>query len=109
MRGEVAKRGGGDALASLTTNDKEIDRNPHPPEGLGRDGPISLLFLLADAPASTRRLASIWSPSRSQQNDANLWDRTLVQARYGEALDVAFELVDDELLLRDHLFDYVPD
>ena len=28
--------------------DKEIARNPHPPEGLGRDGPISLLLLLAD-------------------------------------------------------------
>ncbi len=67
LRGEVAKRGGGDAVASLTTNDKEIARNPHPPKGLGRDGPTSLLFLLADALASTRRLASIWSPSRSQQ------------------------------------------
>ena len=51
-------------MASLTTNDKEIARNPHPPAGLGRNGPISLLFLLADALASTRRLASIWSPSR---------------------------------------------
>ena len=30
LRGEVAKRGGGDAEASLTTNDKEIARNPHP-------------------------------------------------------------------------------
>ena len=31
---------------STTTRDKEIARNPHPPEGLGRDGPISLLLLL---------------------------------------------------------------
>ena len=35
---------------STTTSDKEIARNPHPPEGLGRDGPISLLLLLADVP-----------------------------------------------------------
>ncbi len=35
---------------STTTRDKEIARNPHPPEGLGRDGPISLLLLLADVP-----------------------------------------------------------
>ena len=48
MRGEVAKRGGGDAGTSTTTRDKEIARNPHPTEGLGRDGPISLLILLAD-------------------------------------------------------------
>ncbi len=47
LRGEVAKRGGGDAGTSATTRDKEIARNPHPPEGLGRDGPISLLLLLA--------------------------------------------------------------
>ena len=39
MRGEVA-----------TKNDKEIARKPHPPEGLGRDGPISLLLLLDDVP-----------------------------------------------------------
>ena len=36
--------------ASAATNDKEIVRNPHPPAGLGRDGSISLLLLLADAP-----------------------------------------------------------
>jgi len=39
LRGEVAKRGGVDAGTSTTTRDKEIARNPHPPEGLGRDGP----------------------------------------------------------------------
>ena len=33
-------------MASSTTNDKEIARNPHPPKGLGRDGPITLLLLL---------------------------------------------------------------
>ena len=59
-------------VTSLTTNDKEIARNPHPPAGLGRDGPISSLLLLADVPASTRRSASIWSPSRSQQTLAYL-------------------------------------
>ncbi len=62
LRGEVAKRGGGDAGTSATTRDKEIARNPYPPEGLERDGPISLLLLLADVPASTRRRASIWAP-----------------------------------------------
>ena len=35
LRGEIAKRGGGDALASLTTNDKEIARNPIRPQGWG--------------------------------------------------------------------------
>ena len=39
LRGEVAKRGGVDAVVSATTNDKEIGRNPLPPDGLGRDGP----------------------------------------------------------------------
>ncbi len=48
MQDEVAKRGGGDAGASTTTKDKEIASNPDSPEGLGRDGPISLLLLLAD-------------------------------------------------------------
>ncbi len=48
MQGEVEKRGVGDAGTSATTKDKEIASNPHPPEGLGRDGPISLLLLLAD-------------------------------------------------------------
>ncbi len=52
---------------SATTRDKEIARNPHQPRGLGRDGPISLLLLLADVSTSTRRRASIWAPSRSQQ------------------------------------------
>ncbi len=60
LRGEVA------------TRDKEIARNPHPPEGLGRDGPIFLLLLLADVPTSTRRRASIWAPSRSQQTSPYL-------------------------------------
>ena len=73
LRGEVAKRGGGDTEASSTTNDKEIDRNPHPPKGLGRYGPISLLLLLADVSTSTRRRASIWSPSRSQHTSSYLW------------------------------------
>jgi len=48
LQGEVAKRGGGDAGTSATTKDKEIASNPYPPEGLGRDGPISLLLLFAD-------------------------------------------------------------
>ena len=72
LRGEVAKRGGVDAGTSTTTRDKEIARNPHPPEGLGRDGPIFLLLLLADVPALTRRRASIWAPSRSQQTSSYL-------------------------------------
>ena len=57
LRGEVEERGGGDAVASLTTNDKEIARNPHPPEGLGRDGPH--LFV-----APPRRWLRIDSSSR---------------------------------------------
>jgi len=48
LQGEVAKRGGGDAGTSATTKDKEIASTPYPPEGLGRDGPISLLLLFAD-------------------------------------------------------------
>ena len=64
-------------MASSTTNDKEIARNPHPPKGLGRDGPISLLLLLADVWASTRRRASIWSPSRSQHTSSYLWTGVL--------------------------------
>ncbi len=66
-----------DAVASSTTNDKEIARNPHTPKGLGRDGPISLLLLLADVWASTRRRASIWSPSRSQHTSSYLWQGVL--------------------------------
>ena len=61
-------------IRGATTNDKEIDRHPPPPKGLGRDGPISSLLLLADVPASTRRRASIWSPSRSQQTLPYLWN-----------------------------------
>ena len=62
LRGEVAKRGGGDAEASATTNDKEIARNPHPPKGLGRDGPISLLLLLADVSARVSRHRLVVAP-----------------------------------------------
>jgi len=61
LRGEVA-----------TTNHKGIARNPHPPEGLGRDGLSSLLLLLADVSTSPRRRASIWAPSRSQQSSLYL-------------------------------------
>ncbi len=64
-------------MASSTTNDQEIARNPHPPKGLGRDGPISLLLLLADVSTSTRRRASIWSPSRSQHTSSYLWQGVL--------------------------------
>ena len=59
-------------MASSTTNDKEIAHNPHPPKGLGRDGPISLLLLLADVSASTRRRTPIWSSSRTQQTSSYL-------------------------------------
>ncbi len=52
---------------STTTRDKEIARNPHSPEGLGRDGPISLLLLLAEVTTSTSRRATIRALSRSQQ------------------------------------------
>ena len=34
LRVEVAKRGGVDAVASATTNDKEIGRKAHAPKGL---------------------------------------------------------------------------
>ncbi len=44
------RRGRGDAGTSTTTRDKEIARNLHPSEVLGRDGPIPLLLLLADVP-----------------------------------------------------------
>ncbi len=57
LRGEVAKGGGGDAGTSTTTRDKEIARNPHPPEGLGRDG--AHLFV-----APPRRCLDIDSSSR---------------------------------------------
>ncbi len=46
---------------------KRSPATPIRPKGWGRDGPISLLLLLADVPASPRRRASIWAPSRSQQ------------------------------------------
>jgi hypothetical protein len=39
LRGKVEERGGVDAVASSTTNDKEIVRNPFSPGGLGPDGP----------------------------------------------------------------------
>ena len=39
LRGEVEERGGVDAGASSTTNDKEIVRKALAPEGLRRDGP----------------------------------------------------------------------
>ena len=39
LRGKVKERGGVDAVASSTTNDKEIVRNPFAPFGLGRDSP----------------------------------------------------------------------
>jgi hypothetical protein len=77
LPGEVAKRGGDDAVASPTTNDQDIARNPHPPAGLGRDGPISSLLLLADDHASTRRRALTRTPSRSQQTSPYLWTGVL--------------------------------
>ncbi len=57
LRDEVAKRGGGDAGTSTTTRDKEIARNPSPPEGLGRDG--AHFFV-----APSRRCPCIASSSR---------------------------------------------
>jgi hypothetical protein len=77
LPGEVAKRGGDDAVASSTTNDKEIAPNPHPPAGLGRDGPVSSLLLLDDDHASTRRRALTPTPSRSQQTSSYLWTGVL--------------------------------
>ena len=68
-------------MASSTTNDNEIARNPHPSKGLGRDGTISLLLLLADVWTSTRRRASIWSPSRSQHTSSYLWTGVLSAAK----------------------------
>ena len=44
-------------MASSTTNDKEIVRNPLAPQGLGRDGPDFIV-------ASPRRCYSIDSSSR---------------------------------------------
>jgi hypothetical protein len=45
------------------------------PEGWGGTAPISSLLLLDDDHASTRRHASIWAPSRSQQMFTYFWDR----------------------------------
>ena len=55
-------------VASSTTKDKGIARLPR----RGTNA-ISLLFLLADGPASTRRRASIWHSSRSQHTSPYLW------------------------------------
>ena len=77
LRGEVEERGGVDAVASSTTKDKEIVRNPLRPQGWGGTALISLLLLLDDATASTRRRALTSEPSRSQLVLTYLWDRTL--------------------------------
>jgi len=66
LRSKVEERGGDDAFASSTTNDKEIVRNPFSPGGLGRDALIASLLLLSDATALIRRRALISEPSRSQ-------------------------------------------
>ena len=50
---------------------------PFRPKGWGGTAPISSLLLLDDDHASTRRHASIWAPSRSQQMLTYFWDRTL--------------------------------
>ena len=52
------------------------------PEGWGGTAPISSLLLLDDDHASTRRHASIWAPSRSQQVLTYFWDRTLARGDY---------------------------
>ncbi len=72
LRVEFAKRGGVDAVASSTTSDKEIGRNPLRPLGCGGTGPISSLRLLGDARVDCVGDALIWNPSRSQQVRANL-------------------------------------
>ncbi len=70
---------------SATTRNTEIARNPHPPEGLGRDGPISLLLLLADVPdidlSSRLDLGSVALPTNvtvsmkvSTYESENLWE-----------------------------------
>jgi len=51
-RGEVEKRGGVDARASATTNDKEIARQGLGPPGGGGTASLALSLLLDDAPAS---------------------------------------------------------
>jgi len=64
-------------VASSTTKDKGIARLPRRPSGWGETNAISLLFLLADGPASTRRRASIWHSSRSQHTSPYLWKGVL--------------------------------
>jgi hypothetical protein len=49
LRGEIKKRGEGDAGTSLTTSDTEIARNPISLEGGGGTASISLSLLLHDA------------------------------------------------------------
>ena len=57
---------------SSTTRDKEIARNPLAPEGLERDGPISLLLLLADVTDIDSSSRLDLAPSRSQQTSPYL-------------------------------------
>jgi hypothetical protein len=64
-------------VASSTTKDKGIARLPRRPSGWRATNAISLLFLLADGPASTRRRASIWHSSRSQHTEPYLWKGVL--------------------------------
>jgi hypothetical protein len=56
---------------------KRSSVTPFRPKGWGGTAPISLLLLLDDGHASTRRRVSIWAPSRSQQMLTYFWDRTL--------------------------------
>ena len=63
LRGEVKKRGGGDAGTSATTSDTEITRNPISPKGGGGTASISLSLLLHDvtdiASSSLRELDAV--------------------------------------------------
>ena len=64
-----------DAVASSTTNDKEIGRNTHPPKGLRRDGPISLLLLLADVSTRVSRHRLVVAPRSGLRRAPNIRHR----------------------------------
>ena len=66
LGGEVEEGGGGDAGASSTRSDKEITRNPPPPEGLRRDAPV------------LRRCSRIDSSSRLQPRPVALATNIIV-------------------------------
>jgi len=72
LRGEIKARGGGDAVASLTTSNAEIAPQPPPARRVaGGDGPPASLPLLSDVPHRLRRGASHSARRRPQRNATN--------------------------------------